>query len=59
MCTGTHCGPPFHDGDFYKFFEWVASIMHKQKDPKLDKMMDEAIEVIAKVQRKDGYIHTP
>lgn len=59
QCSGTHCGPPFHDGDFYKFFEGVASIYAQTKDPKLDKMMDEAIAVIAKVQRQDGYIHTP
>lgn len=58
-CSGTHCGPPFHDGDFYKFFEGVASVYAQTKDPKLDKMMDEIIAVIAKVQRKDGYIHTP
>ncbi|HRZ98325.1 MAG TPA: glycoside hydrolase family 127 protein, partial [Paludibacter sp.] len=59
QCSGTHCGPPFHDGDFYKFFEGVASIYAQTKDPKLDKMMDEAIAVITKVQRQDGYIHTP
>lgn len=59
QCTGTHCGPPFHDGDFYKFFEGVASVYAQTKDPKLDKMMDEVIAVIAKVQRQDGYIHTP
>lgn len=56
---GTHCGPPFHDGDFYKFLEGVASVYAQTKDPKLDKMMDEIITVIAKVQRQDGYIHTP
>lgn len=59
QCGGTHCGPPFHDGDFYKFFEGVASVYAQTKDPKLDKMMDEIIAVIAKVQRQDGYIHTP
>lgn len=58
-CNGTHCGPPFHDGDFYKFFEGVASVYAVTKNPKLDKMMDEIIAVIAKVQREDGYIHTP
>jgi uncharacterized protein len=59
QCDGTHSGPPFHDGDFYKFFEGVASVYAQTKDPKLDKMMDEIIAVIAKVQRQDGYIHTP
>lgn len=59
QCIGTHCGPPFHDGDFYKFFEGLASVYAQTKDPKLGKMMDEIIAVIAKVQRQDGYIHTP
>jgi len=59
VCPGEHVGPPFHDGDFYKFFEGVASVYAQTKDPKLDKMMDEIIAVIAKVQRQDGYIHTP
>ena len=40
QCDGTHSGPPFHDGDFYKFFEGVASVYAQTKDPKLDKMMD-------------------
>ena len=59
QCNGTHCGPPFHDGDFYKFLEAVAVVYAQTKDPKLDKMMDEIIAVIGKVQRQDGYIHTP
>ncbi|MFT3751534.1 MAG: glycoside hydrolase family 127 protein [Paludibacter sp.] len=58
-CDGTHIGPPFHDGDFYKFFEGVAFVYAQTHDPKLGKMMDDIIAVIAKVQRQDGYIHTP
>src|SRR5882757_2209364 len=57
--TGSHAGPPFHDGDFYKLLEGVAAVYAMTKDPKLDSMMDRAIEVIARSQRKDGYIHTP
>lgn len=57
--TGEHEGPPFHDGDFYKLMEAVASMYATTHDPKLDAMMDKAIAVIAKGQRKDGYIHTP
>jgi len=57
--TGSHSGPPFHDGDFYKLLEGVAAVYAMTKDPKLDSMMDRAIEVIARSQRKDGYIHTP
>lgn len=56
---GTHDGPSFHDGDFYKIMEGMASVYATTKDKKLDKQMDEAIAMIAKTQRDDGYIHTP
>lgn len=57
--TGSHKGPPFHDGDFYKLFESVASLYAITKDKKLDELMDKVIPVIAKSQREDGYIHSP
>lgn len=56
---GTFKGPSFHDGDFYKIFEGLAATYAVTKDKKLDKQMDEAIAMFAKVQRKDGYLHTP
>ena len=56
--TGSHKGPSFHDGDYYKMLEAVASVYAITKDPKLDSMMDKAIEVIGKAQREDGYIYT-
>jgi len=56
---GEHWGPPFHDGDFYKWFEGLATVYALTKKPELDKMMDEIITIISKVQRQDGYIHTP
>jgi len=56
---GEHWGPPFHDGDFYKWLESVASVYAVTKDPKLDVLMDKIIATIVKVQRADGYIHTP
>lgn len=58
-CTGEHKGPPFHDGDFYKWFEGVASIYAQTRGKHLEQLMDEIISTIAKVQREDGYIHTP
>lgn len=56
--TGEHKGPSFHDGDFYKTLESVASVYAVSKDPKLDQWMDKAIAVIARSQREDGYIYT-
>lgn len=57
--TGSHVGPPFQDGDFYKLFEAMASMYAVTKDKKLDELMDKTIAVFAKAQRADGYIHTP
>ena len=54
-----HAGPSFHDGDFYKILEGMASVYAITKNPKLDKQMDEAIALFTKVQRADGYINTP
>lgn len=59
VCPGEHWGPPFHDGDVYKWLEGVASVYAITKDPELDKLMDHVIDHIAKAQREDGYIHTP
>jgi len=59
VCPGEHWGPPFHDGDFYKWLEGVAAVYAVNKDPKLDALMDKAVAVIVKAQREDGYIHTP
>jgi len=57
--TGSHVGPPFQDGDFYKLFEAVAAMYAAIHDPKLDALMDNTIALFAKAQRADGYIHTP
>lgn len=59
LSKGTFKGPSFHDGDFYKIFEGMAATYAVTKDKKLDTEMDKAIALFAKVQRKDGYIHTP
>ncbi len=56
--TGRFRGPSFHDGDFYKTLEAVASMYAITKDKKLEGWMDEAIDVIGKAQKSDGYIYT-
>ena len=56
---GEHHGPPFHDGDMYKWLEAVAAIYAVNKDPQLDQIMDRFIGCVVKSQRADGYIHTP
>ncbi|ANH83691.1 ATP-binding protein [Niabella ginsenosidivorans] len=56
--TGSFRGPSFHDGDFYKTLEALAAMYAVTKDPQLNRWLDEAITVIAKAQRADGYIYT-
>jgi len=56
---GRHRGPKWHDGDFYKWLEAVAFVYGTTGDRDLDTLMDRIIEVIAKAQRSDGYIHSP
>jgi DUF1680 family protein len=56
--TGRHKGPSFHDGDYYKTLEAMASLYAATNNPKLDELMDKAIAVIEKSQREDGYIYT-
>ena len=56
---GKHHGPPFHDGDMYKWLEACAAVYAVTKDPKIDALMDKFIEQVALAQRSDGYIHTP
>ena len=56
---GEHHGPPFHDGDMYKWLEAVASVYAVTHDPQLEQIMDRFIGLVQKSQRQDGYIHTP
>jgi hypothetical protein len=55
---GKWAGTYWHDGDLYKWLESVVYVYQVTKDPKLDKLMDEVIAVIGKVQQPDGYIST-
>lgn len=59
LVKGQFKGPSFHDGDFYKIFEAMAATYAVTKDAELMVKMDKAIALLAKVQREDGYIHTP
>jgi DUF1680 family protein len=59
LTEGRHRGPKWHDGDFYKWLEAAAFVYGVTKDEKLNQQMDDIIDMIGKVQREDGYIHTP
>src|SRR5262249_1522833 len=51
LADGTHRGPPWNDGDFYKWLEAAAAMYALTKDEALDRRMDAIIEVIARAQR--------
>jgi DUF1680 family protein len=55
---GEHKGPPFGDGDFYKWIEGASRVYGISGDRKLKETIDAAVEYIAGVQREDGYIFT-
>lgn len=40
---GEHKGPPFHDGDMYKWLEGAAAIYGITHDKRLDQLMDSFI----------------
>ena len=56
---GKRHGPPFHDGDMYKWLEALTAVYAVNKDPEVGKIMDRFVELIQKSQRADGYLHTP
>ena len=47
---GKHHGPPFHDGDMYKWLEACAAVYAVTKDGELDALMDRFIEQVALAQ---------
>lgn len=57
--TGEHTGPPFMDGDFYKWMEAAVAQLETHPEPWLEETVDALAQLIASVQREDGYLHTP
>ncbi|WP_243074420.1 glycoside hydrolase family 127 protein [Microbacterium sp. SS28] len=56
---GPHEGPPFMDGDFYKWLEAAIAQLETDPEPWLAETVEEVATLIASVQREDGYLHTP
>lgn len=59
LSEGDYHGAQWNDGDFYKWMEAVCATQAVERDPEWDQRLDNIIRVIGKVQRADGYIHTP
>lgn len=55
---GEYRGLSASDGDCMKWLEAVAHAYSISRDPALDRMLDELIEVVARAQAADGYLST-
>ncbi len=55
---GEFSGFVFQDSDLYKWLEAVAYALDDSRDAALERIADEAIDLIAAAQRPDGYVNT-
>lgn len=56
--TGEHHGPPFMDGDLYKWMEAATVAAAETGDERLLHHLSKAVAAIPQAQRPDGYLHT-
>ena len=56
--TGEHGGRVFQDSDLAKWLEAVAYSLMWRPDAALEKTADEAVDIVARAQRPDGYLDT-
>ncbi|MNW47079.1 Non-reducing end beta-L-arabinofuranosidase [compost metagenome] len=55
---GEFYGMVFQDSDVAKWLEAVAYLLESQRDPVLEQLADEVIEIVEKAQQPDGYLNT-
>lgn len=58
LVKGRHRGPKWNDGDFYKWLEAAAATLAFEDNEDLSRQIDSIIDIIARTQAPDGYIHT-
>lgn len=58
LAQGRCRGAAWNDGETYKWLEAACSLLLVQPDAALRARVDEAVAVIAKAQRADGYLYT-
>lgn len=58
LSAGTHYGMVFQDTDLYKWIEAAAYCLTTDRQEQLEKLCDEAAELIVAAQQPDGYINT-
>jgi len=57
LIKGEHKGPVFQDSDFGKWLEAVGYVLSWKRDPELEKIADEAIDIVCAAQQADGYLN--
>lgn len=57
LLPGKFEGTFFDDSDVYKVIEGAAYTLAQQRDPALEKTVDEVIDKIAAAQKPDGYLY--
>jgi DUF1680 family protein len=55
---GAHIGRRFNDTDVFKVMEGMAYTLRQQKDPRIEKELEELVTIVAAAQEKDGYLYT-
>lgn len=58
LAEGRCRGAAWNDGETYKWIEAACALLIIKPDPELRAHVDEAVNLIAKAQREDGYIYT-
>ncbi|PZE21177.1 glycoside hydrolase family 127 protein [Paenibacillus xerothermodurans] len=55
---GEYAGAVFQDTDFSKWLETVGFALSLQRDEALERIADEAIDLVGRAQQPDGYLNT-
>lgn len=55
---GEFCGEVFQDTDVAKWIESAAYSLSYEKNPALEKLVDDTIDLIGRAQQEDGYLDT-
>ncbi|GGG25725.1 glycoside hydrolase family 127 protein [Paenibacillus abyssi] len=55
---GEYYGMVFQDSDLGKWLETVGFVLSKKRDPQLEKIADDVIDLLGRAQQSDGYLNT-
>ncbi len=58
LSAGEFYGPVFTDTDLYKWIEAASYVLSAEKNPALEKLCDQAIDLVGAAQQPDGYLST-